>query len=208
MSERTIIAVVSELRASGLTVEQQVLVDELVILTARLQSEADRRAYERERKRAYRCVPGHSGTVPNKERSKENIYINNKPLEGVQGKPLSRDIPAEPLFDEFWEIYPKKVAKGAARKAFRHANARASSAEIIAGAKRYAASKPDPKFTAHAASWLNADRWLDELEKPANSTVSGPWKPIARDEGPNITEAERQANLEKLAKIRFQPKGI
>lgn len=88
---------------------------------------------------------------------KRKLYINKKisPL-----TPL-----AEPLFDEFWGVYPLKVGKGAARKAFRNALTRGGSAEIVAGAKLYAASKPEPKFTKHPTTWLNADCWLDEGNK-------------------------------------------
>jgi hypothetical protein len=86
---------------------------------------------------------------------------NSTPLSPPQNKSIKSAL-AEPLFDEFWGVYPLKVGKGAARKAYRHALTRASHAEILAGAKRYAATKPEPKFTAHASTWLNADRWLDE----------------------------------------------
>jgi hypothetical protein len=74
-----------------------------------------------------------------------------------------RQTPSECLFfEEFWKVFPRKVGKGEARKAFRNALKRASAEEIVAGAKRYAATKPDPEFTKHPGPWLNADRWLDE----------------------------------------------
>ena len=69
----------------------------------------------------------------------------------------------DPLFDEFWAAYPRREAKGAARKAWDKAIKRADPAEIIAGARLYR-DRPDrdPRYTAHAATWLNADRWTDE----------------------------------------------
>ena len=67
------------------------------------------------------------------------------------------------LFDEFWKIYPRKVAKGGAQKAWLNAVKIAKPEDIIAGAKIYAKDKTrDPKFTAHPATWLNGQRWLDE----------------------------------------------
>lgn len=67
------------------------------------------------------------------------------------------------VFDEFWKIYPRKVAKGSALKAWNNAVKTAKPEDIIAGAKTYAKDKMrDPKFTAHPATWLNAQRWLDE----------------------------------------------
>lgn len=66
-------------------------------------------------------------------------------------------------FSEFWAVYPVHKGKRAAFLAFGRALKRAEHSEIIAGAQRYAndpARKPD--FTAHPATWLNQDRWLDE----------------------------------------------
>jgi hypothetical protein len=77
-------------------------------------------------------------------------------------------------WDEFWKIYPLKVGKGAALKAFEKAVKRATPEEIIAGAQRYAKDpNRDPGYTAHAATWLNADRWGDSLlppKTPANGS--------------------------------------
>jgi 5-methylcytosine-specific restriction endonuclease McrA len=67
------------------------------------------------------------------------------------------------LFDDFWKIYPLKVGKGSALKAFLKAVRTTDADIIIQGATRY---KLDPNrsqaYTAHAATWLNAQRWLDE----------------------------------------------
>jgi hypothetical protein len=182
MSERTIIAVVTDLRKSGLTVEQQILVDELIMLAMALQArgdanemawqlEAERIEAQREVWRAQKRVQRKSKEVrrtkespPHPQKKTKNINNNITPL-----TPL-----AEPLFDEFWGVYPAKVGKGAARKAYRHALTRGSSAEILAGAKRYAESKPDPKFTKHPSTWLNAECWLDEGHKVLPFERSGP----------------------------------
>jgi hypothetical protein len=72
-------------------------------------------------------------------------------------------------FDQFWKIYPLKVGKGAALKAFLKATRTTDTDIIIKGAQRY---KLDPNrsqaYTAHAATWLNAHRWLDEPLPPRN----------------------------------------
>lgn len=64
-------------------------------------------------------------------------------------------------FAEFWSAYPRKEAKRAAVKAYRAALKRATAEDILKGAKRYAATRPEPRFTAMGATWLNADRWED-----------------------------------------------
>jgi hypothetical protein len=84
-------------------------------------------------------------------------------------------------FAAFWDAYPRKVAKGTARKAWRAAVRKVGPKEIIRAAERYAA---DPvrkagtaEFTAHPATWLNGERWLDYDGRPATPrTQSFPWE--------------------------------
>lgn len=124
--------------------------------------EARRRNHERDRKREYRSRLSHlSRDNGTKERSPTPPKENKPPV-----SPTEKHAPRGE-FDQFWEVYPRKVAKGAAKKAYRNALKRATAEEILAGAKRYAKflAGSDPQFIAHAASWLNADRWLDEPDK-------------------------------------------
>lgn len=78
-------------------------------------------------------------------------------------------------FDRFWNAYPRKVAKGAARKAFDRLAAKGTDLEaVITGAMAYRDSpirmQGGTQYTAHPATWLNAERWLDDhAEQPAMS---------------------------------------
>ena len=80
-----------------------------------------------------------------------------------------KDISKKELFVSFWNEYPIKVGKGAAIKAFEKAIRTTDADIIIKGARRY---KLDPNrvagYTAHASTWLNAQRWLDEPLPPRN----------------------------------------
>lgn len=70
-------------------------------------------------------------------------------------------------FDEFWEIYPKKVAKQEAEKRWAKLMAKGVDAEaIISGAKVYATSvkNSERKFIKQPDGWLNSGRWTDEVE--------------------------------------------
>jgi hypothetical protein len=83
--------------------------------------------------------------------------------------------PLEPDFDAFWAVYPRREAKAAARKAFSKAVKTVDPDEIIAGAIRY---RSDPnredQYTAHAATWLNAERWTDDpLPVKARNATGG-----------------------------------
>tara|TARA_R100000700_G_C3160127_1_gene136419 strand:- start:202 stop:903 length:702 start_codon:yes stop_codon:yes gene_type:complete len=62
-------------------------------------------------------------------------------------------------FDEFWTQYPKKVAKGGARKAYEKALKLTTHEDIMAGLARY---NPNPQYICNPATWLNQERWNDE----------------------------------------------
>lgn len=66
-------------------------------------------------------------------------------------------------FDTFWDRYPRRVGKLSAIKAYQKALIVATSDEILAGVELYRRHLPDePRFIAHAATWLNAGRWMDD----------------------------------------------
>ena len=91
---------------------------------------------------------------------------NSEPKPEQQTLPAARDR-ADPYaaagFAEFWDCYPRQVAKRAAARAYVAAIRRgADPAAVIKGACRYRDDPGrDPRFTQHPATWLNADRWLD-----------------------------------------------
>ncbi len=65
-------------------------------------------------------------------------------------------------FERWWEAYPHKVGKAAARKAWPKAAAVASPTELLAGIERYRTTKPADREWCNPATWLNQERWLDE----------------------------------------------
>lgn len=68
-------------------------------------------------------------------------------------------------FDAWWAQYPRRVARGAAHKAYDKARAIGATADdLLNGAMRYAAERTgqDPKYTKHGATWLNSECWKDE----------------------------------------------
>ena len=91
--------------------------------------------------------------------------LNHKEEDKEEDK--DKDINKEDLFVDFWNVYPLKVGKGAALKAFEKAIRTTDADIIIKGALRYK-SDPNrvPGYTAHAATWLNAQRWLMTLCRP------------------------------------------
>ena len=68
----------------------------------------------------------------------------------------------EQAFEQFWSAYPRKTAKGSARGAFRKALTKSTLPSILAALERQKPQWSDPNFIPHPATWLNAERWLDE----------------------------------------------
>ena len=76
-------------------------------------------------------------------------------------------------FELFWDHYPRKVAKGNARKAFKKAVEKVDVALILFMVHDYAESvkNKDPKFIPHPATWLNGERWADQLEQSKDDST-------------------------------------
>lgn len=72
-------------------------------------------------------------------------------------------------FDTFWTSYPKKVGKGAARKAWQKIKPNAELRDKMLAAletqkKSEQWTKENGQFVPHASTWLNQERWDDEVE--------------------------------------------
>jgi hypothetical protein len=119
--------------------------------------------------------------------------LGNSGVTDLAHKPLKETyINLYAHFDEFWNVYPRKVSKRAALKAFESALGRASHDEILAGAIRFGhdPNLPPAEFIPYPTTWLNGDRWGDALL---------PERTKSRDE--LIAEA-RAAEDKKQARLR------
>lgn len=112
---------------------------------------AERARIWRERKRAEANATERTRT-PDKTR----LDKNDSPHSPPRGKS------DDPEFERWWSIYPLKVGKGAARKAWPTARQKADLSALTAGVERYIRSKPADRDYCHPATWLNQERWLDE----------------------------------------------
>ena len=73
-------------------------------------------------------------------------------------------IQQQPTFDDFWLLYPRRVAKKAARLAWARIDANLHIPVLCAcAAWRPIWMQRDPEYMPHPASWLNGERWEDEL---------------------------------------------
>lgn len=106
-----------------------------------------------------------------------------------------------PDFDTFWLLYPRHVAKANARKAW----AKIDPALHVPIIESVAAWRPiwntkDPEYLPHAASWLNGERWEDELPRTAVSASSAhkPFEPDVPDAPKGKLPAKIQALIAKM----------
>lgn len=85
-------------------------------------------------------------------------------------KDLLSPLPKSAEFLAFWKIYPRKVARLAAERAYTTARRIASHDEIISGLMRYQ-FQPDPSKQPHATTWLNGGCWIVEDDTPPPTVI-------------------------------------
>lgn len=94
-------------------------------------------------------------------------------------------------FDEFWSLYPKKVSKEDARKAFTKA-LKATALDVILDAlRKQIPTWTDPQFVPYPASWLNGHRWQDEITTAKRNPGDTGWN---ADDAPDIFNPANWAN--------------
>jgi hypothetical protein len=101
----------------------------------------------------------YTGFVPPK-----NTKVKEKQIKEVNSQ-----------FSVFWDLYPRKVGRMSALKAF----GRIKDVEaVLDGVRRLVADPnlPDRQFIPHPATWLNREGWLDEPypPKPGGNGRVGP----------------------------------
>jgi hypothetical protein len=89
-------------------------------------------------------------SVSGKQDTKNTITKEQQPIKNKQ------ENTADDSFDTFWLLYPKKVAKADALKAWKQVLKKKTADEMIALTKAYSESKlPDMTYIPYPASWLN-----------------------------------------------------
>ena len=83
-------------------------------------------------------------------------------------------------FDEFWSIYPRKVGRLTAKRSWEklsQENKQKALEAIVEHRKYWVAKGTDWEFIPHASTWLNQERFEDELviEQKENKKPPLPW---------------------------------
>ena len=97
----------------------------------------------------------------------------------------------EQEFNEFWESYPRKVARIAAMKAWNKKVSRLETPAVMQGLHIWRLywwhTQKDTEFIPHASTWINQERWR-EIPESGNGRVGQ----INIGRGPELTPEQRQ----------------
>jgi hypothetical protein len=131
----------------------------------------------------------------------------------ASSKKESKATGADADFEAFWAVYPRKVDRPDARKAFAAARKQGIAADVlIEGARRYGAERAgqEPRYTKHPATWLRKQSWANPNEDgpPIIDGVTGeviPAPPQPRSNGAyhrHETAPEQAARLAAMLEAR------
>lgn len=125
-----------------------------------------------------------------KKKRKESLSIDSgtdstgvEPPQAVAASVSESTYPPE--FESFWKVYPRKIGKLAALRAYRRAVKLMGPdphPRLLAGAAAYAKGcvGKDEQYVAHAQTWLNQGRWGDE---PTATVAKPSYVPMAANGG-------------------------
>lgn len=139
----------------------------------------DRMKRAREHRKRSPSVRANNGRTSGEIReSSDNPVPDPVPLTTSTSKASTpaADAAIEMQFEAWWKLYPRKIGKGQARKAFKTALSKTDADTLNAGVKSYVESVAgkDQQYIAHPATWLNGERWDDEPTPEAPAEKS-PW---------------------------------
>lgn len=82
-------------------------------------------------------------------------------------------------FEQFWDVYPRRVAKKDAQKAWKKVDGASHLHAILAAlewqCRQLSWLKDAGAYIPHPASYLNAARWTDEAPKPPHRPGRRDW---------------------------------
>lgn len=80
----------------------------------------------------------------------------------------------------FWEVYPRKVNKAQAEKAYAKAVKKISPDALLAALNERLSmlAKNGSDYIPHPTTWLNGERWTDAIEKNNDAKPTGKNNPL------------------------------
>lgn len=180
-------------------------------------------ARKRQKRHSEKDTTDTSETVPERPSVSENVLPSLPAAINVGTKYEERNTknekeraPVKLAFDEWWRLYPKKVGRKAALRAWEKipAEDRAMALSVVERVSEIwgRASSERRQFCPHPATWLSGGRWEDDLveverqasEKPSAHQPASSLRPGRDEENPDghvkreWGAPEERAALEKL----------
>ena len=127
-----------------------------------------------------------------------------------------KNLGANTMFERFYSVYPRKVARLDAEKAWNQMIRRYDAETIIKGAETFARAMADegkePQYIPYPASWLRAGRWMDQEQetikpqpifRPATSVeeVKAFYASVGKPVSPEIAKAKSVNDLPAFARM-------
>ena len=178
----------------------------------KLRNEEERRAYNREAKQRERAKRGASYGESMTTTASQTCQPRSAQAEAeAEAKPEAQaeahTVAVDDGFDSFWAAYPKKVGKGAARKAWRKLK---PSGDILRAVERQKRSKQwlreSGRYIPNPATWLNQERWDDEPDPDVPYLSDRTIKLLGNDEhvlGAVMTNSDKRPFFDALKRMGF-----
>lgn len=114
-------------------------------------------------------APDSHGSFPADSLSLDSGFLIPDPL-----TPSPAPVDSGELFARFWKLYPRKVGKDKAEKAWAKVKITQALFDLIISALAKHSlttgwTKDNGQFIPHASTWLNGKRWEDEVETPTDN---------------------------------------
>jgi len=110
-------------------------------------------------------IRGHLAKIRGSLSAIEILMVSQEPAV----TPVKRaERPLAESFEAFWALYPRKVGKGAAERAWKTHVASGHEKRIVEAIRGQLGQadwvKEGGKYIPHPTTWLNQHRWLDEVK--------------------------------------------
>jgi len=127
----------------------------------------------------YQAVETQKETQMEHNRNTTETQVEHLPiikeLKNIRNKEIykekeikEKEKPQKTEFDIFWDEYPRREGKGAARKSFEKAIKKTTLDVLLEAVRKQKQSdqwtKDNGQYIPHPATWLNQERWEDELD--------------------------------------------
>ena len=114
--------------------------------------------------------PLRNGSNADTDTDTDNINTPYSPPQGDESKGASVKDQLAERFDRFWQTYPRKIGKGAARRTWAKIKPPEELTSRIIAAVQEQKQSPDwikdnGQYIPHPATWLNQERWDDEVPR-------------------------------------------